>query len=67
MEMKRNKSMRVHTRATPKSSHPDADPGLVPSEAAIDAPTQEDFSSGQESRKPIVSIHGQDVDDEKAA
>jgi len=50
------------------SSHPDVDgelhdeDGLHPSEAAIDSVTPEEMG---EQRKPIVSINGEDVDDEE--
>jgi hypothetical protein len=51
------------------SSHPEADPeALVPSEAAIDAPTQEDFQRGPDAErpKPIVSINGNDVSEDES-
>lgn len=46
--------MRIHPRAVAKvSSHPEADPSSIIPEA--------------QRRKPIVSIHGRDVDEEKLA
>ena len=50
------------------SSHPDPEPeALVPSEAAIDAPTQDDFQRGPDAErpKPIVSINGNDIEPEE--
>ena len=49
--------MRIHPRVLAKvSSHPEADPSSISD--------QEQISEAQ-GRKPIVSIHGRDVDEEK--
>ena len=56
-------------RPIPISSHPEADPEVpVPSEAAIDTPTQENFQRGPDAErpKPIVSINGNDVPEDQS-
>ena len=51
------------------SSHSEADPEApVPSDAAIGAPTPEDFQRGPDAErpKPIVSINGNDVSEDES-